>query len=1012
MPEFNDIVYTPKVISPNGDFTNVTAKKYVGDGSSLTGISRDFLNVKEYGAKGDGKTNDTKAINDTLTAASLASGEGVNTVYFPSGTYMVTSSIIFPSNIAVKGDIAKNTIIKMDKSVGRMEGLGIIGEWDTTTENVIIEDITFDFNTERWHGYENTTTDYDTTTLPRGELVNYTPIYSQPKTGSYSIGGVVKDIKLLTAGDGNYLLTVNSQSNVATTGGSGSGMTVDITYTGEVFGTGVLTNGGSGYTSGTTYGPVGTNIVSDTDVTGSTPAKGKGLTLNITTNGSGEVISVSKVESGSGYLKGDEIEINGDNAVGSGAKFPVQSIKGIVGVIDVGNSGGTDYKVGDVITVSGGGGTGCTFEVSSVEGTLTVPNHGFEVGESVDVDYTSGSAVNGEIKVRTVTDNNTFTVWTEGLVGVGDCVVKAVANATNRNALTIYNSKYVTLNRVRCLHGQRHSLDITSSFRRGQMGVGSTFAAYYDSAITYMHKGAQYITVNDCYFTGAGDDNLTTHFSSDILITNCISESPRGGYSTVDSGGPNTNCFEIDDGSRNVQMYNCRAYKGNQGVEIKAHGYAPAPYNVIVDGMEIINCVGGVECHHSGWRTQTRASETAWRANGGIDNATVPTALQATYAAGKLTSLSDNGYSATANTVTLSNIQIIAPCDQTFKKMGDSGKDKDADTSRPQRAFELGSYDGVVVNNLTISDGSKDRAYTIDGYQPNSNLVTNHAATGSNGYVMHLHNSVRNWTMNNVTINGFFSNSAGTKKGADTGIRIVSNIDEGFVINNLTISDGPAKAIYQTGSDGRFVGTIDNYTVYQTNTLTDNTTWNALSADNQYAFRLNQSGIRVGKGNIIGYGSQGSTISEVSPMWFGTPANDTQEVPKTTWTTVTNLTDNAIDKSNGGWNSTTGVFTVPSGCGGMYYLYGITAIDDIKGDDVVRTGFSKNGASPPVFAESRLGGSAYNDRNISSGMYSQVVSLAEGDTISMQTYHNENDGSVAEYIKANRTNFGGYRISS
>ena len=1016
MPEFNDIVYTPKVISPNGDFTNVTAKKYVGDGSSLTGISRDFLNVKEYGAKGDGKTNDTKAINDTLTKASLASGEGVNTVYFPSGTYMVTSSIIFPSNIAVKGDTAKNTIIKMDKSVGRMEGLGIIGEWDTTTENVIIEDITFDFNTERWHGYENTTTDYDTTTLPRGELVNYTPIYSQPKTGSYSIGGVVKEIKLLTAGD-SYTSSVNSQSNLATTGGSGSGLTVDITYTGEVLGTGTLTANGEDYTSDSTYGPVSTTIESDTDASGSKPAKGKGLTLEITTNGSGEVTSFTKVDSGSGYLIGDEININGTEtgkeAVGNGAKFLVQTIQGIVGVVDVGNSGGTGYKVGDVITVSGGGGTGCTFEVSSVEGTLTVPNHGFEVGESVDVDYTSGSAVNGEIKVRTVTDNNTFTVWTEGLVGVGDCVVKAVANATNRNALTIYNSKYVTLNRVRCLHGQRHSLDITSSFRRGQMGVGSTFAAYYDSAITYMHKGAQYITVNDCYFTGAGDDNLTTHFSSDILITNCISESPRGGYSTVDSGGPNTNCFEIDDGSRNVQMYNCRAYKGNQGVEIKAHGYAPAPYNVIVDGMEIINCVGGVECHHSGWRTQTRASETAWRANGGIDNATVPTALQATYAAGKLTSLSDNGYSATANNVTLSNIQIIAPCDQTFKKMGDSGKDKDADTSRPQRAFELGSYDGVVVNNLTISDGSKDRAYTIDGYQPNSNLVTNHKATGSNGYVMHLHNSVRNWTMNNVTINGFFSNTetTGDKKGADVGIRIVSNIDEGFVINNLTISDGPAQAIYQTGSDGRFVGTIDNYTVYQTNTLTNNKTWKELDnggGDNQYAFRLNQSGIRLGKGNIIGYGSKVSTISEVSPMWFGTPANDSQTINTNTWITVTNLTDNPIDKSNGGWNATTGVFTVPSGCGGMYWVYGVTAIDDITTNDVVRTGFSKNGVEPPVFSQNRYGGSG--NTIITSGMYSQVVLLVDGDTIKMQTYHNE--GTNDEFIIANRTLFGGYRISS
>lgn len=132
-----------------------------------------------------------------------------------------------------------------------------------------------------------------------------------------------------------------------------------------------------------------------------------------------------------------------------------------------------------------------------------------------------------------------------------------------------------------------------------------------------MHKGAQYITVNDCYFKGAGDDNLTTHFSSDILITNCLSELTRGGYGDGDT--PNTNCFEIDDGSRNVQLYNNRAYKGNQGLEIKAHGYAPAPYNVIVDGLEIINCVGGVEAHHSNWKTSDSdgSTDTAWETYGG-----------------------------------------------------------------------------------------------------------------------------------------------------------------------------------------------------------------------------------------------------------------------------------------------------------------------------------------------------------------------------------------------------------
>ena len=41
--------------------------------------------VREYGAKGDGETLDTKAINDAITAAAAAGG---GTVYFPAGTYL------------------------------------------------------------------------------------------------------------------------------------------------------------------------------------------------------------------------------------------------------------------------------------------------------------------------------------------------------------------------------------------------------------------------------------------------------------------------------------------------------------------------------------------------------------------------------------------------------------------------------------------------------------------------------------------------------------------------------------------------------------------------------------------------------------------------------------------------------------------------------------------------------------------------------------------------------------
>lgn len=55
------------------------------------------FNVKAYGAKGDGSTLDTNAINNTIKAASQAGG---GTVYFPAGTYL-SYSIRLESHIAI-----------------------------------------------------------------------------------------------------------------------------------------------------------------------------------------------------------------------------------------------------------------------------------------------------------------------------------------------------------------------------------------------------------------------------------------------------------------------------------------------------------------------------------------------------------------------------------------------------------------------------------------------------------------------------------------------------------------------------------------------------------------------------------------------------------------------------------------------------------------------------------------------------------------------------------------------
>ncbi|HEY6244537.1 MAG TPA: glycosyl hydrolase family 28-related protein [Pyrinomonadaceae bacterium] len=67
-------------------------------GSVVSGI----FNVKDYGAVGDGSTDDTTAINSAIAALNAA---GNGTLYFPSGIYKVTSTLTtITANGSVRGD--------------------------------------------------------------------------------------------------------------------------------------------------------------------------------------------------------------------------------------------------------------------------------------------------------------------------------------------------------------------------------------------------------------------------------------------------------------------------------------------------------------------------------------------------------------------------------------------------------------------------------------------------------------------------------------------------------------------------------------------------------------------------------------------------------------------------------------------------------------------------------------------------------------------------------------------
>lgn len=70
-------------------------------------------NIKDFGAKGDGKTVDTKAINDAIETASKARG---GTVYFPAGIFL-SYSIHLKSNIALFLDQGA-ILVAADSSAG------------------------------------------------------------------------------------------------------------------------------------------------------------------------------------------------------------------------------------------------------------------------------------------------------------------------------------------------------------------------------------------------------------------------------------------------------------------------------------------------------------------------------------------------------------------------------------------------------------------------------------------------------------------------------------------------------------------------------------------------------------------------------------------------------------------------------------------------------------------------------------------------------------------------------
>ena len=158
--------------------------------------------------------------------------------------------------------------------------------------------------------------------------------------------GVVSGLTAVTAGGTLY----ETASAVATSGGSGTGLTLDLTVSA---GLPLTLNGGAG----------GSSYVTATAQATTTNGTGTGLTVDITAAG-GSIVSIAINAAGTGYAVGDTITVAGGGNDGGGS---IATVRGGVTSVAVA-AGGSGYVSGDTITISGGG-ADATIDIATVTDT-------------------------------------------------------------------------------------------------------------------------------------------------------------------------------------------------------------------------------------------------------------------------------------------------------------------------------------------------------------------------------------------------------------------------------------------------------------------------------------------------------------------------------------------------------------------------------------------------------------------------------------------------------------------
>lgn len=119
LTENSDILNITDTYTYKGQSGGYTVQTGVTAGSPVTRTLQskidDFASIKDFGATGDGTTDDTDAINRALFQIFCreANSQVRRSLFFPAGIYKITSSILVPPFAKLYGEGADSTIIQL-----------------------------------------------------------------------------------------------------------------------------------------------------------------------------------------------------------------------------------------------------------------------------------------------------------------------------------------------------------------------------------------------------------------------------------------------------------------------------------------------------------------------------------------------------------------------------------------------------------------------------------------------------------------------------------------------------------------------------------------------------------------------------------------------------------------------------------------------------------------------------------------------------------------------------------